>query len=96
MIFLEIGLWASAKTLSRDGFQSHSSDREYVRDALRKSAQGKLGFAMGERYENLVLLCLEGREERFGVQNDDKLDTQLQKEFRERIIEVLKLASECV
>ncbi|RPB12606.1 hypothetical protein P167DRAFT_605742 [Morchella conica CCBAS932] len=96
VIFLEIGLWASAKTLSRDGFQSHSSDREYVRDALRKSAQGKLGFAMGERYENLVLLCLEGREERFGVQNDDKLDTQLQKEFRERIIEVLKLASECV
>lgn len=96
MIFLEIGLWASAKALSRDGFQSHSSDREYVRAAVRKSAQGKLGFAMGERYESLVLLCLKGREKTFGVESDDKRDTQLQKEFRERIVEVLKLASECV
>lgn len=51
---------------------------------------------MGERYESLVLLCLEGREKTFEVENDDKRDTQLQKEFRERIVEVLKLASECV
>lgn len=51
---------------------------------------------MGENFEKLVMLCLEGSEEAFGVGNDDKLDTQLQKEFREKVVEVLKLASECI
>lgn len=51
---------------------------------------------MGEKFEKLVILCLEGTEIAFGVGSDDKLDTKLQRQFRERVVEVLKLASECI
>lgn len=51
---------------------------------------------MGERYEKLVLMCLEGHEKVFGVEYDDKRDTQLQKQFRENVVEVLEVASQYI
>lgn len=96
VILLEIGLWQGLKTFSKDGFQSLTRNPRGVTEALRNVARGRLGFSMGEKYEKIVLMCLEGNETAFGVEDDSRAGTGLQKEFRENIVEVLDRASRYV
>ncbi|KAL2854213.1 hypothetical protein BJX68DRAFT_233037 [Aspergillus pseudodeflectus] len=60
VVLLEIGLWKPVISLHRWGFKNVGLGSE-VKDYLIESARHqRLRAAMGERYQNLVLSCLQG------------------------------------
>lgn len=98
MILLEIGLWQRAITLSLDinhGFRLCKRG-ETVQSQLREQTRARLGYTMGEKYQHIVLTCLEGREIAFGVEADNKNDSKLLRTFREQVLDVLELAGDAV
>ncbi len=98
VVLLEIGLWQRAITLSLDtnhGFRL-CKHGETVQSQLREQAQARLGYTMGEKYQHIVLMCLEGRETAFSVAVDDRNNSKLLRAFREQVLDVLELAGDAV
>ena len=98
MILLEIGLWQRAMSLSHDinnGFRL-CKHGETVQSQFQEQARARLGYTAGEKYQSIVLMCLEGHKMPLDVEADDKNDTKLLRTFRERILDVLELAGEAV
>jgi hypothetical protein len=65
---------------------------ESTRTRLLKHARRRLGFYTGERYQGVVLACLQGAFE--GVDVDDRLGSRLSAEFGRTVVGVLKGLSE--
>ncbi|KAH6683400.1 hypothetical protein B0J14DRAFT_146440 [Halenospora varia] len=60
VVLLEIGLWKQARTISKSGFSKVKSGAP-VKEKLESWASDlKLGSAMGRRYQEIVLKCLQG------------------------------------
>lgn len=66
---------------------------EATRTRLLKHARRRLGFYAGERYQMVVLACLQGS---FGVEVDDRLGSRLSGEFSKVVIDVLDELSNCL
>lgn len=59
VVLLEIGLWKQARTISKSGFSRVMSGLP-VKEKLESWASDlKLGSAMGRRYQEIVLKCLQ-------------------------------------
>jgi hypothetical protein len=86
------GLWQPALSLDKSNF-SNVKDPMAIRKHLIRHAEKRLGSKMGEKYQNVVLTCLEGG---FDVANDTKDDLKLQQAFRSQVVDVLEKASEFI
>ncbi len=98
MVLLEIGLWQRAITLSLDttnGFR-HCKRGEAVQSQFREQTQARLGYTMGEKYQRIVLMCLDGHETTFGVEAESKNDSKFLRTFREQVLDVLEVAEDAV
>jgi len=65
---------------------------ESARTRLLKHTKRRLGFYSGEKYQSVVLACLQGAFE--GVDIDDRLGSRLSAEFGRTVVGVLKELSE--
>jgi hypothetical protein len=90
VVLLEIGLWQPAITLGKNHFCT-ARDAFVIQAQLSKQAQRRLGDKMGEKYQNVVILCLTGE---FGVDADD--DLKPQQAFRTQVVDVLDRIAKAV
>jgi hypothetical protein len=51
---------------------------------------------MGEKYQRIVLMCLDGHETTFGVEAESKNDSKFLRTFREQVLDVLEVAEDAV
>ncbi|KAF8851256.1 hypothetical protein BDZ45DRAFT_750839 [Acephala macrosclerotiorum] len=92
VIPLEIRLWQRAITLSLDttnGFR-HCKRGEAVQSQFREQTQARLGYTMGEKYQRIVSMCLDGHETAFDVEAENKNDSKFLRTFREQVLDVLE------
>ena len=88
VILLEIGCWRAANEFDKmDRRFEDINDEEMVRDELKEAAKKYLPYLAGERYCNAVLDCLSDTFDRVAGAAGDP--SELHKEFRSRILEVL-------
>ncbi|KAL8846462.1 MAG: hypothetical protein Q9221_008446 [Calogaya cf. arnoldii] len=87
VVLLEIGLWEAI--INFDSKKGGEPVKERYRDAvttkdrLLRHANKRLGFYAGEKYQDLVVKCLNGD---FGdISGDDKIGSQLQRRFGEEV-----------
>lgn len=98
-MLLEIGLWESLSQLDGSALltpPANSTIRETAEATqarLLKHAKRRLGFYTGEKYQRVVINCLQGS---FGVEFDDRLGSRLSAEFRRVVIDVLAAIGGCV
>ena len=91
-MLLEIGLWESLSQLDAGALLKPATSSTIVETAeatqsrLLKHAKRRLGFYTGERYQAVVVRCLQGD---FGVELDDRLGSRLNAAFVENVVEVL-------
>ncbi|KAL2059780.1 hypothetical protein VTL71DRAFT_10164 [Oculimacula yallundae] len=91
-ILLEIGLWESLTQLNSGTLLSPASNSttletaEATQSRLMKHAKRRLAFYTGERYQAVVVKCLQGE---FGVEFDDKMGSNLGKAFKAGVVDVL-------
>ncbi|PQE33835.1 Serine threonine kinase protein [Rutstroemia sp. NJR-2017a WRK4] len=92
-ILLEIGVWESLSHLDGGALLNLPSNStvpetaEATQTRLLKHANRRLGFYTGEKYQNVVLTCLQGS---LGVEFDDRLGSRLSAKFRKVVIDGLK------
>jgi len=97
VVLLEIGCW---KTLSMvfedliaelednpDPGRPKLADAETVKDRLVEIARTDVAREMGESYTNVILACLNTD---FGVEVDDKNETNLSLAFGEKVVDVIE------
>jgi hypothetical protein len=86
---MEIGLWEKAETMGGNNFEAIADDPLAVNAQLLRQAHRRLGHRCGERFQKIVLRCMDGE---FDVEReiDDKLDSQLQAKFRELVLKPLE------
>lgn len=99
VMLLEIGLWESLSHLDGGALLTPPTDTTIsetataTRTRLLKHAKRRLAFYAGERYQGVVLTCLEGS---FGVEVDDRLGSRLSGEFGRVVVDVLGELSGCL
>jgi hypothetical protein len=86
VVLLEIGLWQRAITLEKQGFRTHREPK-VIKAQLLRHAERRLGDKMGEKYQQVVITCLNAD---FGVRDDTKEDLKLQQAFRTQVVDVLE------
>ncbi|KAI6712318.1 hypothetical protein JHW43_005175 [Diplocarpon mali] len=92
-MLLEIGLWESLSHLDGGALltpPSHCTTSETAgatQTRLAKHVHRRLGFYAGERYQKVVLTCLQAD---FGVEVDDRLGSRLSAQFRKVVVDVLR------
>jgi hypothetical protein len=59
VVLLELGLWRPLTTMGLERFKNPSTTCEDARDDLRKLALSGLPIAMGTKYRDVVLFCLD-------------------------------------
>ncbi len=98
-ILLEIGLWESLSQLDGGALLNPAANSTITETAeatqarLLKHANRRLAFYTGQKYQKVVITCLEGS---FGVEFDDRLGSRLTTEFRRTVIDVLEEISGCL
>ncbi|KAG4433090.1 hypothetical protein IFR05_011430 [Cadophora sp. M221] len=91
-MLLEIGLWESLSQLDAGALLKPAANSmiletaEATQSRLLKHAKRRLAFYTGERYQAVVVKCLQGD---FGVEFDDRLGSRLSAAFGESVVEVL-------
>jgi hypothetical protein len=65
-----------------------------VQIRLLKHARRRLGFYTGEKYQRVVLSCLQGTFE--GIEVDDRLGSKLKAEFNKTVVDSLAELSQCL
>ncbi|KAH9207473.1 hypothetical protein DL95DRAFT_374293 [Leptodontidium sp. 2 PMI_412] len=91
-MLLEIGLWESLSQLDAGALLKPAANStvletaEATQSRLLKHAKRRLGFYTGERYQGVVVKCLQGD---FGVEFDDRLGSRLSAAFGETVVEIL-------
>lgn len=91
-MLLEIGLWKSLAQLDAGALLKPAANSailetaEATQSRLLKHAKRRLEFYTGERYQAIVIKCLQGD---FGVEFADRLGSRLSAAFGESIVEVL-------
>ena len=88
VILLEIGLWQPIISLERrERREERYRDGRSTRSRLSMHATKRLGFYTGEKYQNLVLRCLNAD---FGdLTGDDKIGSELQRQFGKNVSQAL-------
>ncbi|XDG00623.1 hypothetical protein ABKA04_000238 [Annulohypoxylon sp. FPYF3050] len=89
VVLLEIGLWQQATSLEKSGF-ANVRDPQTIKKHLVRHAEKRLASKMGEKYQQVVLTCLQNS---FDVKDDSKEDLKLQQAFRIQVINVLENAT---
>jgi hypothetical protein len=79
VLLLEIGLW----DVVTNGFRNRNISPYEVRDQLLLINQNRLGHHMGEAFVNATKTCLSGK---FGVDRDDKVESQLARAFENLVL----------
>ncbi|KAI1086826.1 hypothetical protein F5B19DRAFT_497971 [Rostrohypoxylon terebratum] len=74
VVLLEIGLWQQATSLEKSGF-ANVRDPQSIKRHLVRHAEKRLASKMGEKYQKVVLTCLQNG---FDVRDDSKEDLKLQ------------------
>ncbi|KAI1085263.1 hypothetical protein F5B20DRAFT_521586 [Whalleya microplaca] len=92
VVLLEIGLWQQATSLDKSGF-AKVRDPHDIKKQLVRHAEKRLASKMGEKYQRLVLTCLQND---FEVANDTKEDLKLQQAFRSQVLAVLENAAKYI
>jgi hypothetical protein len=91
-MLLEIGLWESLTQLDggallKPGPNSTVAETaESTYNRLLKHTNRRLAFYAGEKYQSVVLACLQGS---FGVDLDDRLGSKLSSEFKRTVVNTL-------
>lgn len=91
-MLLEIGLWESITQLDGGALlnpapnSSIPETAEATQNRLLKHAKRRIPFHAGEKYQQVVLRCLQGA---FGVELDDRLGSRLSAEFKSKVVDVL-------
>lgn len=92
-MLLEIGLWESLSQIDGGALLTPpenttiSETAESTKARLLKHTKRRLAFYTGEKYQKVVLTCLEGS---FGVEFDDRLGSRLSGEFSKLVVDVLR------
>jgi hypothetical protein len=98
-MLLEIGLWESLTQLDGGALlkpvpnSTVAEAAEATHARLLKHTNRRLAFYTGERYQSVVLTCLQGS---FGVEFDDRLGSRLSAEFKRMVVDFLAELSRCV
>ncbi|OBT71304.1 hypothetical protein VF21_09945 [Pseudogymnoascus sp. 05NY08] len=98
-MLLEIGLWESLSQIDGGALLNPptnttiSETAEATKSRLLKHTKRRLAFYTGEKYQKIVLTCLEGS---FGVEFDDRLGSRLSSEFSKLVVDILRDLSNCV
>lgn len=98
-MLLEIGLWESLSQIDGDALLNPpanttiSETAEATKARLPKHTKRRLAFYTGEKYQKVVLTCLEGS---FGIEFDDRLGSRLSGEFSKVVVDILGGLSECL
>ncbi|KAI1457219.1 hypothetical protein F4805DRAFT_198640 [Annulohypoxylon moriforme] len=92
VVLLEIGLWQQATSLEKSGF-ANVRDPQTIKKHLVRHAEKRLASKMGEKYQRVVLTCLQNG---FEVKDDSKEDLKLQQAFRMQVINVLENATKYI
>ncbi|KFY47027.1 hypothetical protein V494_00202 [Pseudogymnoascus sp. VKM F-4513 (FW-928)] len=98
-ILLEIGLWESLSQIDGGALLNPpanatiSETAEATKARLLKHTKRRLAFYTGEKYQAVVLTCLEGS---FGVELDDRLGSILSGKFSKMVIDVLRDLNNCL
>ncbi|KAH7346177.1 hypothetical protein BKA65DRAFT_594740 [Rhexocercosporidium sp. MPI-PUGE-AT-0058] len=91
-ILLEIGVWESLSQLDAGALLKPAANStiletaEATQSRLLKHTRRRLGFYTGEKYQAVVVKCLQGD---FGVEFDDRLGSRLSASFRESVVDIL-------
>lgn len=102
-MLLEIGLWESIENLDSGKFlyddegiphSVENSNAVKTKDLLIEYANKKLGFRAGERYQQVVLKCLDGSFE--APKGNGSTGSELQLRFMKDVVDVLQDESEHV
>ncbi|KAI1771326.1 hypothetical protein F4818DRAFT_429798 [Hypoxylon cercidicola] len=92
VVLLEIGLWQQATSFEKSGF-ANVRDPQAIKKQLLRHVEKRLASKMGEKYQQVVLLCLTNG---FDVKDDSKEDLRLQQAFRTKVINVLENAAKYI
>lgn len=91
-MLLEIGLWESLSQIDGGALlnppenSTIAETSQATKARLLKHAKRRLAFYTGEKYQAIVLTCLEGS---FGVEFDDRIGSRLSGEFTKVVIDSL-------
>ncbi|KAG7001514.1 hypothetical protein G7Y79_00031g066290 [Physcia stellaris] len=89
VILLEIGLWESIESLDKGKLLSDAHpDPVESKRVLMKHANLTLGFRAGERYQQIVLKCLDGGFE--ATESNDTIGSKLQLRFMKEVVDALQ------
>jgi hypothetical protein len=95
IVFLEIGLWEKAETMGGNNFQTMKQNPPAISKELLRQGQRRLGHRCGDKFREIVTRCLEGNFE-VDQETDDKLGSELQSRFRERVVQLLEQLAKAV
>lgn len=94
-MLLEIRLWESIETLDKGKLLSvENSNAVKTKELLIKHAKKTLGFRAGEKYQQVVLECLDGSFE--ATEGNGTMGSELQLRFMKEVVDVLQDESERV
>ncbi|KFY70475.1 hypothetical protein V499_09140 [Pseudogymnoascus sp. VKM F-103] len=97
-MLLEVGLWESLSQIDGGALVNPPANTtiaetaEATKARLLKHTKRRLAFYTGEKYQKVVLTCLEGS---FGVEFDDRLGSRLSGMFSKLVVDVLRDLSNC-
>ncbi|KAL8689164.1 MAG: hypothetical protein Q9218_005101 [Villophora microphyllina] len=88
VVLLEIGLWDPIVNFDKgEPLRERYRDANTTKNRLLRHARKRLGFYAGEKYQSLVLRCLEGD---FGdLSRDDKIGSELQRQLGRNVSQAL-------
>jgi hypothetical protein len=82
ILLLELGLWDLVTNLFSKNEKQGISPSD-VRERIKETAQKELGHYAGAAYQRAASICLS---EDFGVEQDDKVNSQLAKAFETQVL----------
>ncbi|KAK6222689.1 hypothetical protein LQW54_000870 [Pestalotiopsis sp. IQ-011] len=83
VVLLEIGLWQTAKDMTRRS-QGSSTRPEDIQKLLQKAASGRIAHYAGESYQSAVCVCLDSA---FEVEMDDDKGSHLARAFDRKVVQ---------
>jgi hypothetical protein len=89
-MMLEIGLWEQALFIGGNNFSKHPRDADVVSKELFRQADLRLGHRCGNKFRDIVLLCLKGEFPNTQASGGTVMSTGLQTKFRELVVEPLR------
>jgi hypothetical protein len=86
VLLLELGLWDLVENLFRSRKEKEISPSDMGK-RIQDTARKELGHYAGGAYQRATSLCLHGD---LGVEQDDKVNSQMAKAFETQVLELIK------